>query len=405
MTFDAVSESDPRPPAHPPARPPLVTEDHFMLGLFASNFSGGMCWTTAEGALMPTWDNQVALATMADQAGFEAVIAPSRWKGFPGVSDHNGTVIETLTWAAGLAAVTEYTTIVPTVLTAFVHPLIAAKQAVTIDLISRGRLGLNLVAGWSPNDVEIFNAELLSHDDRYAQTSEWMTFVKKLWQEESEFDFNGDFYRSTAAIAKPQPLQKPSPVILNAGGSERGLEFIAEHADVAFTIFKDLEDLEGKVPHIRKRVRDLAQREVKVMTSMTIVCRDTEAEARSHLDYCINEKGDREAALTWATGLAAEAKTYSEEDWATLNRTLDRAVAGHQTPQAIGTPEQAAEMLCQVAALGVDGTTISFLTDWEDELERFIGEVVPLLEQAGVRKPFVKPGAGRADALGRTANT
>jgi hypothetical protein len=58
-----------------------------------------------------------------------------------------------------------------------------------------------------------------------------------------------------------------------------------------------------------------------------------------------------------------------------------------------------------VAALGVDGTTISFLTDWEDELERFIGEVVPLLEQAGVRKPFVKPGAGRADALGRTANT
>lgn len=377
----------------PLMRPPLLTSDNFMLGLFAMNLTGGMCWTTAEGAMDPTWENQVALAKAADSAGFEAVIPVSRWKGFPGVSDHHGSIIETMTWAAGIAGVTEYTTIVATMLTAFFPPLIAAKQAVTIDHISNGRFGLNIVAGWSPNDLDIFGATQLSHDDRYAECSEWMTLVEKFWSEESEFDFDGDFYKSTGAISKPRPLQKPKPLILNAGGSERGLQFISEHADVSFTIFKELEELEKKIPHIRQRVRDLAQREIKILTSMTIVCRDTEAEAKRHLDYCIREKGDREAALTWATGLAQEAKTYSKEEWASLNRTLDLAVAGHQTPQAVGTPEEIADMLCKVAALGVDGATISFLTDWEEELDRFITQVLPLLEQAGVRAPFVKPAA------------
>lgn len=68
---------------------------------------------------------------------------------------------------------------------------------------------------------------------------------------------------------------------------------------------------------------------------------------------------------------------------------LHASMAGQRTPQAIGTPAQVAEYLVQLSEAGYDGTTISFLADWDDELERFIGEILPLLEQAGIRTPFV----------------
>lgn len=368
---------------------PLLREEGFKLALFAFNNTGGLSMTAAEGRIVPTWDNQVRLAQMADQAGFEAVIPGARWKGYGGASDYAGTGFETLSWAAGIASVTTQTTVVATVQVDTIHPVLAAKQAVTIDHISGGRFGFNLVAGWNPAEMALFGPSLLDHGARYDRCDEWISFVKRMWSEEEEFDVSGRFFSATGVLAKPKPVQA-RPVIINAAASGRGQLFVADHADVCFTTAESVEEIAAKTAEIRAAVHGRAGRSIKVLGCLTVMCRDTESAALRHWDYCIKEKGDREAGLRWAQSFTQNSKTYDAETNARILATLDNAIAGLQTPQAIGTPEQVAAKICAMADAGLDGLTISFISDWEEELERFNRDVLPLLEEAGLRRPFVQ---------------
>jgi FMNH2-dependent dimethyl sulfone monooxygenase len=370
---------------------PLLRERGFKLALFAFNNTGGMSMTAAEGRIVPTWDNQVRLAQMADQAGFEAVIPGARWKGYGGASDYAGTGFETLSWAAGIASVTDHTTVISTVQVDTIHPVLAAKQAVTVDHISGGRFGFNLVAGWNVSEMSLFGSPVVDHESRYDRCDEWIDFVERMWSEDEAFDVNGRFYSATGVLSKPKPVQRPRPVIINAAASVRGHRFVAEHADVCFTTAETVDEITAKTAETRKNVFEMAGREIKVLGCLTVLCRGTEAEARRHWDYCVKEKGDRDAALRWASGFTQNSKTYDEATNERILANLDNAIAGLQTPQAIGTPEQVAAKICAMADAGLDGLTISFISDWEDELERFNREVLPLLEQAGLREPFVHP--------------
>lgn len=368
---------------------PLLSDRNFKLALFAMNISGGMVASTAEGILSPTWENQMRLAQMSDRAGFEAVITAARWKGYGGPSDWNGDTLDTLTLASAMSAVTEHANIIGTIHVNSLHPVLAAKQSATIDHISGGRFGFNIVAGWNPAELELFGGgKMLDHEGRYSQTEEWLEFVKQLWTADEDFDFDGDFYSAKGAISRPHPVQQPHPLVINAAGSDRGLQFVAAGADICFTSASTVEDLEEKVPRLRQKIRDLSGREVKVLTCLTIVCRDTEAEAKEWWDHVVKEKGDREAAMNWAGNFTKESKTYSEEQFRELQAKLDGVIAGLGTMQVVGTPDQIAERIIKLSEIGLDGTTISFMTDWEDELERFIRDVMPLLEQAGVRESF-----------------
>ncbi len=370
---------------------PLLKEGGFKLALFAMNNTGGLSMTAADGRIVPTWDNQVRLAQLADRAGFEAVIPGAKWKGYGGASDWCGTGFETLSWAAGIASVTDYTTVISTVQVDTIHPVLAAKQAVTIDHISGGRFGFNLVAGWNPVEMELFGPSLVDHESRYDRCDEWIDFVKRMWSEDEEFDVSGKFYNATGVLSKPKPVQRPRPVIINAAASARGHRFVAEHADVCFTIAETIESTRAKTLETRKNVFDAAHRDIKVLGCITVLCRDTEAEARRHWNYCVKEKGDRDAAMRWARSFTQNSKTFDEATNQRMLASLDGAIAGLQTPQAVGTPEQVAALIIELAEAGLDGLTISFITDWEEELERFTRDVLPLLEQAGLREPFVAP--------------
>src|SRR5262249_43826061 len=83
---------------------PLFNDNKLKLGVVGGNVSSGCAITTAEGRLEITWPNVKTIATLGDQAGFEAMVPVARWKGFGGKTNFNGTCFETYTWAAGLAA-------------------------------------------------------------------------------------------------------------------------------------------------------------------------------------------------------------------------------------------------------------------------------------------------------------
>src|SRR2546428_22525 len=144
----------------------------------------GCAATTAEGHLETSWPTNVDIAMTADQAGIEAMVPVARWKGFGGPTNFNGSCYETYTWAAGLGAMTRQTAVFSTSHVPTIHPVVAAKQATTIDHISNGRFALNVVCGWFDPEFQMFGAPVMEHDALYDYASEWIEIVRRLWTEE-----------------------------------------------------------------------------------------------------------------------------------------------------------------------------------------------------------------------------
>jgi hypothetical protein len=134
------------------------------LGLFSFNVSGGMMATTAPTSFEVSWAHTKKIALQAERMGFEALVPVARWRGFEGKTNFAGESFETYTWAAGLAEATERIMVFATSHVPTVHPVLAAKQAVTIDHISNGRFGLNVVMGWFTHEMEMFGGKQKEHD-------------------------------------------------------------------------------------------------------------------------------------------------------------------------------------------------------------------------------------------------
>src|SRR4029079_8868835 len=126
----------------------LQSTNRFKLGLFGLNVDGACAICTLDGVCRPTGDNVMRLTRMADNAGFEALVPVARWRGFGGVTNFNGACFETFTWAAGVGGATEHVAVFANSHVPTLHPIVAAKQATTIDHITSGRFALNVVCGW-----------------------------------------------------------------------------------------------------------------------------------------------------------------------------------------------------------------------------------------------------------------
>jgi len=90
---------------------PLYNDQKLKLGLFGANCSSARSYIIAPERWETTWENNVALARMAEQAGLECIVPIARWKGYGGDSDPNGSSWESITWACGLLAVTRRLTV------------------------------------------------------------------------------------------------------------------------------------------------------------------------------------------------------------------------------------------------------------------------------------------------------
>ena len=379
----------PSPENPSPARQqaPLLNDNRFKLCLFAFNLSGGQTISTAPGVLDPNWEQNVRLARIADRAGFEALIPVGRWIGFGGPSQYHQKSFEAYTWAAGLGALTEYSMVVATGHVPAMHPIVAAKQSVTVDHITGGRFALNLVAGWFATEMEFFGARMLDHDGRYVQAAEWLGLCKRLWRDGGIFDFAGDFFTLRNASASPRPFQQPHPVILNAGISPRGQRFTAEHADVAFIAGENIEQLGSNAASLRRLAREEFGRDDLVILADVVACcfpTDREAEAYAKL---IGDRGDTVAAGNNMAIMKLHSKGWTEEQYARFQRQF---MQSYGCAQALGSPERVARFFIDLHAAGVDGAAFSIMGRWEENLSLIAGEVVPLLEEAGLRRPHAQ---------------
>src|SRR5260370_34852518 len=120
-----------------------------------------------DGGLAISWPNTVALAALAEEMEFEALVPVARWHGFGGATNPQGRGFEAYTWAAGIAASTAKAGGFATSHISLNHPIVAAKQSTVIDHISGARYALNTGTGWKQREVDMFGSPMMGHTERY----------------------------------------------------------------------------------------------------------------------------------------------------------------------------------------------------------------------------------------------
>ena len=363
---------------------PLFNDNKLKLGLFGVNVSNGCAITTAEDRHTVTWPTNLAIAQTADKYGYEAMVPVARWRGFGGESNFNGTNFETYTWAAGLGQATKNICVLTTSHVPTIHPIVAAKQATTVDHITNGRFALNIVCGWFTPELEMFGVPQMEHDTRYDHAAEWVEVMKLLWSRDEDFDYEGKFIKVNKGFAMPKPVQKPFPALMNAGGSEKGRHFAAKHCDIAFVVLTshNLDEGRAQIDAFRRLAREEYGREIQIWGNGYVVHGDTQQEADAELNRYVMEKGDEQAVerLMQVVGLQSHVFPTHVLDWFRFHLK-----AGWGGYPLVGTPDRIAGELSKLSDIGFDGILLSWV-DYLAGLERWNKEVMPLLEQAGLRQ-------------------
>jgi F420-dependent oxidoreductase-like protein len=112
------------------------------------------------------------------------------------------------------------------------NPALLAKEAVTVDHLSGGRLEFGIGAAWNETEFTSLGMEFPPLGERIGRFGEAVRVIKRLWTQERA-TFAGKYYRLTDAIAEPKPMQKPHPPIwIGGAGPNRTLKIVARHGDV-----------------------------------------------------------------------------------------------------------------------------------------------------------------------------
>jgi alkanesulfonate monooxygenase SsuD/methylene tetrahydromethanopterin reductase-like flavin-dependent oxidoreductase (luciferase family) len=357
---------------------PLHGPHRFKLGVFSANADGGLAITTVPERWRASWADNLAAVRIAEDAGLDFFLPIARWKGFGGATRVREHSFETFTWAAGLAAATSRIGLFMTVHVPLVHPVYAAKALATVDHISGGRAGLNIVCGWNPDEFAMFGA---TPDERgYDRAAEWITIIERAYASEEPFDFDGAYYRLKGVVSRPASVQRPRPVTMNAAFGSPGRDFAARHCDFLFSTFSEIADGRKHVEDMRARSAAVG-REVGVYTVCHVVCRESQQEAEDYYRCYAVEQADHAAVDAHMAGKKAFAASH---DRTAFDLYRQRFAGGAGSYPLIGTPERIAEEIVAIAGQGYAGAALSFV-NYTAELPFFCDRVLPLLRRAGLR--------------------
>ena len=163
--------------------------------------------------------------------------------------------LEPISTLGALAMATKKIGLIATASTTYMEPFNLARQFASLDHVSAGRIGWNIVTTWSVPAASNFGAnDQISHADRYLRAEEYVKIIKELWDSWSDdavvdnrtdglyakvegirpIDHTGDYYQVAGPLNVPRCPQG-RPVLVQAGSSEAGREFAARHAEAVFT--------------------------------------------------------------------------------------------------------------------------------------------------------------------------
>lgn len=340
--------------------------------------------------------------------------------------------LEPLTCIAAMARVTTHIGLISTVSSTFFTPFHAARMLASLDHISNGRMGWNLVTSMYDSEARNHGYQSMpSHEYRYKRAEEFAETVLQLWDSwpskalkmdrngkyadlsmMKKINHKGDYFLVDGPLITPQPPQG-YPVLFQAGASEYGRQLAAKHAEAIYAVAYDLESAQRYYKDIKRRVRDAGRSDkVPILPGLVTYVASTEAEAqakRRELDEllptttslqqlemyifqdCSNWDLDAPVPeLPPLNEFKGPKGRYStilriiESEKPTLRELLGRLAAGGGHCTMIGTPDQIADQMeLWFLNEGADGFNL-MPPSLPDSVEDFIEFVVPELQKRGL---------------------
>jgi pyrimidine oxygenase len=348
------------------------------LGVFTPIGNNGWLISTTSPQYLPTFDLNRTIVEKAEQFGFDFALSMIKLHGFGGPSqfwEHN---LESFTLMAGLAAVTKRIKLFATCAVLTLPPPIAARMAVTIDSISHGRFGVNIISGWQRREYTQMGlwpgAE--HYKRRYQYCAEYVTIMRQLWAT-GRCDFKGEFFTMDDCRCSPLP-SAPIPIIC-AAQSDAGTRYAAQYADYNFCASFGENKPTAVAPSVARLVAatDATGRDCGALVLTMIIADETDAAALAKWRHY--KDGTDLEAIAYRD---AQAKDDPSTDiYSQPNR---RTVAGMDklpTNQGVlvGSYASIARMLDELSQVpGVRGVMLTF-DDFVIGMEQFGNRIMPLM--------------------------
>ena len=338
------------------------------LGVFevlGPQVGGTLSWPhpRSAGANFTSLEHWVHLAQVIDRAGFTFLFLADTF-GYPTADGElaetaaargiNFPTLDPAVVVTALARATERLGFVVTSPTGLDHPVQTARRFATLDHFTEGRIGWNIVTG-SAQDVvaELFgHDEMILHDERYAMADEYVDTALNLWEGSWEDDalvvdraagfyadpakihrvsFEGRWFRSSGYFASP-PSPQRTPVLFQAGTSERGRTFAARNAEAVFVQATTMDATAQAVADIRAKVAAHGRdpRSVTTIIGVTVVVAPTHAEAVARRREFEALQSDEIVAALYSHNTGIDLLSLDPDG--TLEQVLGRGAAG-QTGQ------------------------------------------------------------------------
>ena len=261
-------------------------------------------------------------------------------------------------------------------------PVMFVQQLNTLSALINGRLLLNIVAGYSPEEQRGYG-DFLSHDERYERTEEFLAACRAFWSGETEVNFNGKHYRIEKGKLKT-PFVSPdrsSPEIIIGGGSAQAQKLALKEG----TCWMQLADALEK---IRAGVSTVLESGVEAGLRLCTVARATHEEAVEATRSLIGgehhaRKLDGQTAFIQKTDSVSFKAAYQRGDTEWLTPTLWTGAVRFQGPTAIslvGSPAEIADAIMEYKEIGISQFILSGWPKLE-EMIYFGQEVVPIIRQ------------------------
>lgn len=318
---------------------------------------------------------------LAEKLGFDFVLSPSIWRGRKGPSEHWMRSLEAMTLTAALLQATSRIGVFSTIHMTVYQPAIIAKMMSTLDQISPGRVGLNLVTGSSYLDLSHVGLwrDNLSHDERYDLADEWTQVVKRLWTD-PVVTHKGTFYELIEATMGPKPSVMPP--LANAGASGRGFRFAVENCDIAFISSGDDPKSIESGKQAKAVAREMNKPDLKIYGLLNIIPGDTDEEAQARVDH-FNAGVDIECLADIALGYSMNpnAKDVSPSSKRLAGDGKNSAVS---TAALIGSYDTIAKRIAKtVTESELDGI-ILIMPDYVSDMQALAERTLAALPDLGI---------------------
>ncbi|MBR0659111.1 LLM class flavin-dependent oxidoreductase [Neoroseomonas oryzicola] len=338
-----------------------------------------------------------------------------------------------------MAAVTQHLGFGVTVNLAWEPPALLARRFSTLDHLTRGRIGWNIVTGYLDSAARAMGLDRqMAHDDRYDMADEFMEVAYRLWEESWAADavkrdratgtyadparvarirHEGRQYRLDAPhLVEPSPQR--TPVLYQAGASDRGRAFAARHAECVFINGGPKAHVAGLVKDLRARA---GTRPIRAFMGATLILGRTAKEAQDKLEDYRRHRNVEAALVHASASLGIDLAAYGMDDElpgtseairsnvealraaaprATKRALIDRLVLGSRQPPIVGSVDEVAEaLIAWTDEADIDGFNLS-RTIVPECLEDVVDLLVPALQERARYKRAYAPGTYREKLFG-----